>query len=172
MYWSKVCVQEFWYLVSGLDIQPEKSQYDSPEWKKTVAGGEIRQVIYWFFSALDANHGFVVKVSRSAFGDFGSIPDGCWAPGDPGSRKLHSQGPWITSLRPVWRVRVENPSQLALFFKYFLPCMCQALLGHFLGGSTITTITTMHQNSTCGRILAPDQTPSAPKQWKSDVQTH
>ena len=30
MYWSKVCVQEFSYFVSGLDIQLEKSEYDSP----------------------------------------------------------------------------------------------------------------------------------------------
>ena len=27
---SKVCVQEFWYFVSGLDIQVEKSEYYSP----------------------------------------------------------------------------------------------------------------------------------------------
>ena len=26
MYWSIVCVQEFWYRVSGLDIQPEQSE--------------------------------------------------------------------------------------------------------------------------------------------------
>ena len=30
MYRSKVCVQEFSYFVSGLDIQLEKSEYDSP----------------------------------------------------------------------------------------------------------------------------------------------
>ena len=26
MYQSKVCVQEFWYFVPGLDIQPEQSK--------------------------------------------------------------------------------------------------------------------------------------------------
>ena len=43
MYQSKVCVQEFSYFVSGLDIQLEKSEYDSPvRKKKSVTGGEIR----------------------------------------------------------------------------------------------------------------------------------
>ena len=30
MYRSKVCVQEFSYIVSGLDIQVKKSKYNSP----------------------------------------------------------------------------------------------------------------------------------------------
>ena len=34
MYRSKVCVQEFSYFVSGLDIQLEKSEYDSTLRKK------------------------------------------------------------------------------------------------------------------------------------------
>ena len=34
MYRSKVCVQEFSYFVSGLDIQVEKSEYDSPAGQK------------------------------------------------------------------------------------------------------------------------------------------
>ena len=34
IYQSKVCVQEFWYIVSGLDIQLEKSEYYSPVCKK------------------------------------------------------------------------------------------------------------------------------------------
>ena len=37
MYRSKVCVQEFSYFVSGLDIQLEKSEYA----KNSVAGGEL-----------------------------------------------------------------------------------------------------------------------------------
>ena len=48
--------------------------------------------------------------------------------------------------------------------------MGQALLGHFLGGSTITIITPMRQARICGQDRAPGTTPSAPKQWKSDVQ--
>ena len=55
MYRSKVCVQEFSYFVSDLDIQLEKSEYDSPVSKKSVAGGEIRRVIYCFFRAIDTN---------------------------------------------------------------------------------------------------------------------
>ena len=42
MYRSKVCVQELSYIVSGLDVQLEKSENDSPVLKKLVAGGEIR----------------------------------------------------------------------------------------------------------------------------------
>ena len=30
IYRSKVCVQEFWYIVSGLDIQPEQFENDHP----------------------------------------------------------------------------------------------------------------------------------------------
>ena len=41
MYRSKVCVQEFSYFVSGLDIQLEISKYDSLYAKNSVAGGEI-----------------------------------------------------------------------------------------------------------------------------------
>ena len=35
MYQSMVCVQEFQYFVSGLDIQIEKSEYDSPVCQKS-----------------------------------------------------------------------------------------------------------------------------------------
>ena len=35
MYWSKVCVQDFWYFVPGLDIQPEQSENDNPACKKS-----------------------------------------------------------------------------------------------------------------------------------------
>ena len=38
MYQSKVCVQEFWYFVPGLDIQPEKSKNNNPPCKKAVTG--------------------------------------------------------------------------------------------------------------------------------------
>ena len=55
MYQSKVCVQEFWYLVPGLDIQPEQSENDNPALKKAVACCEIRQVIYPFFPLTDTN---------------------------------------------------------------------------------------------------------------------
>ena len=35
MYWSKVCLQEFWNFVSGLDIQSEQSENNNPALKKS-----------------------------------------------------------------------------------------------------------------------------------------
>ena len=55
MYRSKVCVQEFWYFVPGLDIQPEQSENDSPARKKAVAGRETIQLIYRAFLLIDMN---------------------------------------------------------------------------------------------------------------------
>ena len=55
MYRSKVCVQEFWYVVPGLDIQPELSKNDIPACKKAVAGCKTLQVIYHFLSRFDTN---------------------------------------------------------------------------------------------------------------------
>ena len=43
------------------------------------------------------------------------------------------------------------------------------LLWHLLWGSTIAVITPMRQACTCGRVRDPGLTPSAPKQWKSDI---
>ena len=70
MYQSKVCVPEFSYFVSGLDIQLEKSEYDSPVPKK----------IGWrsvFFKQWIRTNGSVAKVSRREQGDLGSIPEEC-----------------------------------------------------------------------------------------------
>ena len=36
-------------------------------------------------------------------------------------------------------------------------------------GYSIAIITPMRQDRTCGQVGAPSPTPSAPKQWKSDV---
>ena len=52
MYQSKVCVQEFWYFVPALDIQPEQSENDNPALKKAVACCKIGQVICHFFDRL------------------------------------------------------------------------------------------------------------------------
>ena len=41
MYQSKVCIQEFWYIMSGLDIQPEQSKNDNPASKKS--GSTLRE---------------------------------------------------------------------------------------------------------------------------------
>ena len=73
MYRSNICVQEFWYFVSGLDIQngsPVLCVQDCRSRivlyaKKSVAGGEIQRVIYrFFFELLIRTNGLVVKVSR------------------------------------------------------------------------------------------------------------
>ena len=47
---KRFCVQEFWYIVSGHDIQPEQSENDivTTILQKAVAGCEIRRVIYHF----------------------------------------------------------------------------------------------------------------------------
>ena len=55
MYRSKVCAQEFWYFVPGLDIQLEQSENDNPALKKAVPCCETRQVIYHFFLFTDTN---------------------------------------------------------------------------------------------------------------------
>ena len=65
---------------------------------------------------------------------------------------------------------MKTPPRWPLFSSIFGKVMGQALLGHFLGGSTITIITPMRQARICGQDRAPGTTPSAPKQWKSDVQ--
>ena len=78
MYQSKACVQEFWYFVSGLDIQLEQSENDNPVCKKSDAGCEI-PVIYHFSSQLIQTYSLVVNVSsrEPELGDLGSIPAGC-----------------------------------------------------------------------------------------------
>ena len=48
MYQSKVCVQEFWYFMPGLDIQPEQSEDDNPASKKAVAGCDTASNILFF----------------------------------------------------------------------------------------------------------------------------
>ena len=56
MYQSKVCVQEFWYFVSGLDIQLEKSEYDSPVRQKiSCRWRNMTSHIPFFFQAIDMN---------------------------------------------------------------------------------------------------------------------
>ena len=55
MYLSKVCVQEFWYFVSGLDIQLEQSEYYSTvpikNWLQVAKYDQSHTV----FSAIDTS---------------------------------------------------------------------------------------------------------------------
>ena len=76
MYRSKV--QGFWYYVSGLDIQLEKSEYDSPlrkkigcRWQNTTS-----HVLFFFEQSIRTN-GLAVMACRREKGDMGSIPDLC-----------------------------------------------------------------------------------------------
>ena len=55
MYQSKVCVQEFLYFVSGLDIQVEKSEYDSPVRQKISCRWRNMTSHIQFFLAIDMN---------------------------------------------------------------------------------------------------------------------
>ena len=54
-YPSKVCVQEFWYIMSGLDVQPEKSENDNSACKKVVPGCDTGRAIYSFFRRINTN---------------------------------------------------------------------------------------------------------------------
>ena len=86
IYQSKVCVQEFLYLVSashaaasGLDIQLEKSKYNSPVCKKIgcMWGNTTRHILFFLGNWYEQMA--LVKVSSSEFssefGNLGSIPD-------------------------------------------------------------------------------------------------
>ena len=75
MYQPKVCVQEFWYFVPGLDIQHEQPENDNPACNKAVAG--CASNIKWF-SLRTYSSILVVKASCSEFSDMESIRAGCW----------------------------------------------------------------------------------------------
>ena len=75
MYQSKVCVQEFKYFVSGLDIQFEKSKYNSPVCKKIDCRWQnTTSDILFFFNQLIQTYGIVVKTGCREAGNMGSIP--------------------------------------------------------------------------------------------------
>ena len=72
MYRSKVCSQEFWYFVSGLDIQLEQSEYDSDVPKKNrLQVAKYDDSYKVFFESLIRTKGTIVKVSWSEFEDLG-----------------------------------------------------------------------------------------------------
>ena len=79
MYRSKVCVQEFSYFVSGLDIQLEKSEYYSPVRKKIRCSLNLQVAKYdypftVFFTQLIQTNGLVVKTGCLEWGDMGVMP--------------------------------------------------------------------------------------------------
>ena len=79
IYRSKVCVQEVWYFVSGLDIQLEQSENDNPVRKKNRLQVAKHNASYTvFFGHLIRTYGLVVKVSSRETDDLGSMPARCW----------------------------------------------------------------------------------------------
>ena len=82
MYRSKVCVQEFSYFVSGLDIQLEKSEYYSPVRKKIGCRWQNTTSLIQFYSGNwyepMAQWLLLVKTGCRESGDMGSIPEECW----------------------------------------------------------------------------------------------
>ena len=79
MYQSKVCVQEFSYFVSGLDIQLEQSEYDSLAvlYAKNICcrWQKYKESCTVFFKQSIGTNGLVDKESCSEFGNLGSSPD-------------------------------------------------------------------------------------------------
>ena len=76
MYGSKVCIQEFWYIVSGLDIQLETSEYYSPA-RSRLQVAKYDESYTVFFELLIRINGLVVKTGCRESGDMGSIPEEC-----------------------------------------------------------------------------------------------
>ena len=84
--------------------------------------------------------------------------------------------PWLQTLPtcqtngPVWGVGLKHPhygASVGPHFQVFSKnCLSLLLWG---SQSTIALITPFLQASTCGKVLAPGQTQTAPKQWKLDV---
>ena len=74
--------QEFsvWYIVPGLDIQPEQSKNDNPAHKKLLQVAKHYELYTVFLCILTRTHDLVDKVSRSESGYSGSIPSLalCW----------------------------------------------------------------------------------------------
>ena len=52
---SKLRGREFWYIVSGLDIQLEQFENHDPARKKSIQGCGVRQVMYRFLRLIDTN---------------------------------------------------------------------------------------------------------------------
>ena len=72
---AKVCIQEFSYFVSGLDIQLEKSEYDSPVRKKISCRWRNTTSHIPVFSS----YRYESKAEwLRLVADMGSIPDVCW----------------------------------------------------------------------------------------------
>ena len=77
MYRSKVCVQEFTYFVSGLDVQLEKTEMIvlyAKKWLQMAKYYESCTVSFW---QIIGTTGLAVEVSRSEFGNLDLTPEEC-----------------------------------------------------------------------------------------------
>ena len=63
IYQEMVCCQEFWYVVSGLDIQLEQFKNNNPVGIKWVQSCKVLQVINLFLTRLIQTYSLVVKAS-------------------------------------------------------------------------------------------------------------
>ena len=68
MYQTKVCLQEFWYFVSGLDIQLEQSEKNNPVCRGCRLLNTTSHALL-FFGEMIWTSGLVVKVSSRLSGD-------------------------------------------------------------------------------------------------------
>ena len=76
---SKVWVQEFWYFVSGLDIQLEQSKSNNPICRGCWLQNTCHTLLFLDCRiSADKNLCLVVKVSWKWSGEMGSNPTGCW----------------------------------------------------------------------------------------------
>ena len=76
---STVCSQEFWYILSGLDIQLEQSENEDPAHKKLVQGCKTLRVTYSFSLARRLQtHGSVENASCSEHGNMNLSSTRCW----------------------------------------------------------------------------------------------
>ena len=78
MYRSKVCVQEFSYFVSGLDIQLEQSKNNSPVHKRISCRCWNTTSHIQLFKQLILIYGLVIKLSHRELGYMVLIPALCW----------------------------------------------------------------------------------------------
>ena len=105
-YWSKVYSLEFWYILSGLNIQLEQSKNENSVHVERY-DKSYTVVIYRSIRT----YGLVVK-AHSKSGAIGSIPAGCWNSLQPFSFAQHWANQWtdkraLVLLRSLWFVSFE-----------------------------------------------------------------
>ena len=77
IYWSKVCIQEFWYCVSWYSTW-KIQVLQSCTRKNLLQMARYDESYYVFLEQLIRTHGLLVNVSRRESGYMGSNPEECW----------------------------------------------------------------------------------------------